>query len=310
MAETKLVAEGLRFPEGPIAMDDGSVVLVEIKGQCLTRVQPDGTTSVIAELGGGPNGAAVGPDGAVYVCNNGGFAWHEVMGMNVPGEQPEDYIGGRIQRVDLGSGEVTDLYTECNGIGLRGPNDIVFDRDGGFWFTDLGKSRERETDKGGIYYATADGSTITEVVYGMTTPNGIGLSPDGSRLYVAETQTGRVWWWDVAGPGQLQPGATMPFSPGQATLLHTFPNYQLLDSLAVDGDGNVCVATLLTGAITAISTAGEVVAQVPVPDWDPFVTNVCFGGPDGRTAFITSSGFGKLYAAEWPFPGLTLNHTA
>jgi gluconolactonase len=310
MAETKLVAEGLRFPEGPIAMDDGSVLLVEIRGQCLTRVSPDGTTNVVAELGGGPNGAAIGPDGAAYVCNNGGFEWHDLMGMSVPGEQPHDYIGGRIQRVDLADGSVTDLYTSCGDFDLKGPNDIVFDTDGGFWFTDLGKSRPRETDKGGIYYAKADGSSITEAVYGMSNPNGIGLSPDGSRLYVAETTTGRVWWWDIESPGVLRPGTTMPFAPGQGTLLYTFPDYQLLDSLAVDGDGNVCVATLLTGAITAVSPAGEVVAQVPVPEWDPFVTNVCFGGTDGRTAFITSSGFGKLYAAEWHCDGLPLAHTA
>jgi gluconolactonase len=307
MSDVRLVADGLRFPEGPIAMDDGSVVLVEIKGQCLTRVDKAGTATVIADLGGGPNGAAVGPDGKVYVCNNGGFEWHDLGGMTVPGAQPEDYIGGRIQRVDLETGAVEDLYTHCGEHGLRGPNDIVFDATGGFWFTDLGKSRARETDKGGLYYAKADGSEIREAVYGLDHPNGVGLAPDGSRLYVAETTTGRVWWWDIAEPGVLQPGAAMPFAPGQGTLLYTFPNYQLLDSLAVDGDGNVCVATLLTGAITAISPTGEQVAQVAVPEYDPFVTNVCFSG---RTAFITSSGWGKLYAADWHTDGLQLAFSA
>ena len=77
------IASGLEFPEGPIAMDDGSVILVEIKRGTLTRVQPDGSTEIIAELGGGPNGAAIGPDGAVYVCNNGGFEWHDVDGLTV-----------------------------------------------------------------------------------------------------------------------------------------------------------------------------------------------------------------------------------
>jgi len=310
MGEVREVAAGLQFPEGPIAMDDGSVVLVEIKRQTLTRVKPDGTNEVIAELGGGPNGAAIGPDGKAYVCNNGGFEWHDLMGMTVPGAQPDDYIGGRIQRVDLASGAVEDLYTECGGNPLKGPNDIVFDRDGGFWFTDLGKSRAREVDRGGLYYAKADGSEITEAVFGLDHPNGIGLSPDGDRLYVAETTTGRIWYWDLDGPGQLRPGTSMPFAPGQATLLYTFDNYQLLDSLAVDGDGNVCVATLLTGAITAISPDGKVEAQVAVPEHDPFVTNVCFGGDDLRTAYITSSGWGRLYATEWHCAGLQLAYTA
>ena len=70
------LASGLLFPEGPIAMADGSVILVEIGRGTLTRVTPDGRVQVLADLGGGPNGAAIGPDGAVYVCNNGGFHFH------------------------------------------------------------------------------------------------------------------------------------------------------------------------------------------------------------------------------------------
>ena len=144
-------------------MDDGSVVVVEIQSGTLTAGQsPTATSPASPTTGGGPNGAAIGPDGKVYVCNNGGFEWAEVDGMTAPGAQPADYIGGRIQRVDLDTGEVEDLYTECDGFGLRGPNDIVFDDLGGFYFTDLGKSRARDVDKGGIYYATADGSSINE----------------------------------------------------------------------------------------------------------------------------------------------------
>src|SRR5262245_51738040 len=120
VAEMRHITSGLKFPEGPIAMNDGSVVLVEIQSGHLTRVSPDGTITRIAETKGGPNGAAVGPDGKVYVCNNGGFEWAEVDGMTVPGPQPADYIGGRIQRVDLDTGKVEDLYTECDGFGLRG----------------------------------------------------------------------------------------------------------------------------------------------------------------------------------------------
>ena len=76
MAAITTIAHGLRFPEGPIAMPDGSVVLVEIERQTLSRVHPNGEVSVVAALGGGPNGAAIGPDGRCYVCNNGGFEWH------------------------------------------------------------------------------------------------------------------------------------------------------------------------------------------------------------------------------------------
>jgi gluconolactonase len=115
MAEIREVASGLQFPEGPVAMPDGSVLLVEIRGRRLSRVATDGTVAVVAELGGGPNGVAIGPDGKAYVCNNGGFEWHDVGGLVLPGNQPADYAGGSIQRVDLQTGEVDVLYTECEG---------------------------------------------------------------------------------------------------------------------------------------------------------------------------------------------------
>jgi gluconolactonase len=296
------IASGLKFPEGPIAMPDGSVLVVEIMRGTLSRVTLTGEVTVVAETGGGPNGAAVGPDGAIYVCNNGGFEWHDVAGFTVPGNQPASYSGGSIQRVDLGSGRVETLYTECDGHPLRGPNDLVFDVAGGFWFTDHGKIRDRERDRGGLYYARPDGSLIREVVYPLDSPNGVGLSPDGTRIYVAETFTGRVWQWDVVRPGEVAEG--MPLAPGGATLLAGLPGFQLLDSLAIDADGNVCVATLVNGGITVLSTFGEVLEHVATGD--PLTTNICFGGRDGRTAFITCSGTGRLVAVEWARPGLKL----
>ena len=195
----KELATGLQFPEGPIALPDGSVLLVEIKRGTLTRIGADGRQSVVAKTGGGPNGAALGPDGKVYVCNNGGFEWHEVGPFLLPGNQPKDYAGGSIQRVDLATGAVETLFKSCGANPLRGPNDLVFDSTGGFWFTDHGKTRERDRDRGGLYYARPDGKTIREVVYPLDSPNGVGLSPDGSRVYAAETHTGRVFYWNLAG---------------------------------------------------------------------------------------------------------------
>ncbi len=302
MPEMREITSGLQFPEGPIALADGSVVVVEIKRGTLTRVAPDGKQTIVATTGGGPNGAAIGPDGLVYVCNNGGFEWHDVGGLLVPGNQAHDYSGGRIQRVDLATGKVEDLYGACDGRALRGPNDIVFDASGGFWFTDHGKMRERDRDRTGVFYARTDGSRIREVLFPLDAPNGIGLSPDGRRLYVAETWTGRVWSWELAGPGEVVAGSG--FGPAGGTLLAGLPGFQLFDSLAVDGAGNVCVATLVTGAITVISPAGEVIEQVPTGD--PLTTNICFGGRELRTAYVTASGTGRLLAIEWPRPGLRL----
>lgn len=307
MSELSEVCRGLRFPEGPVALADGSVVLVEIERGTLTRVDPDGAIHVVADCGGGPNGAAPGPDGRVYVCNNGGFDWEVVDGFLRPTLQPDGYIGGRIQAVGLDDGSVQDVYLSCDGRGLRGPNDIVFDGHGGFYFTDLGKTRPRETDRGALYYARADGSAITEVAFPLERPNGVGLSPDGKRIYVAETSTGRVLYWTLDAPGVLhKPGSH--FVPGDGNLLYSFGGLERLDSLAVDSEGNVCVATLISGVITVISPEGMLVREIPMPEYDPMVTNICFGGPELRTAYITSSGLGRLYAMPWHCPGLPLHH--
>jgi gluconolactonase len=311
MDDARVVASGLRFPEGPVALDDGSVLCVELAGRTLSRVAPDGEIEVVSELGGSPNGAAVGPDGAVYVCNSGGFVFREVMGLTVPqgehGEtEPDGYTGGRIQRVDLTTGASSDLYTHCDGHALRGPNDLVFDGAGGFWFTDHGKRRRRDEDRGGLYYAAADGSSVREVVYPLDAPNGIGLSPDGRRLYVAETHAGRLWAWDLAGPGELAAAPSAGLGDGR-TLVTGLPGMQLLDSLAVEEGGAVCVATLVAGGISVVTPEGGVSFVALEGELaDPLVTNLCFGGDDRRTAFVTLSGTGRLVAGTWPRPGLHL----
>ena len=306
MSDLNILATGLRFPEGPVAMRDGSIVLVEIERQTVTRVLPNGRTEVVAYTGGGPNGLAVGPDGAFYVCNNGGFRWRLEMNMLRPTAPASDYTGGSIQRIDPATGKVTVLYDRCGAHKLCGPNDIVFDGLGGFYFTDLGKARARDRDWGGVYYALVDGSKITEVVHPMLTPNGIGLSSDGRTLYVAETETARLWAWDIVSPGVV---AKLPFpSPYGGRLMVGLGGYHRFDSLAVDAAGNVCVATLVNGSVSVVAPQGGLVRQLPMPDM--YCTNICFGGPDLRTAYMTLSGSGQLVSMPWDGLGLRLAHEA
>lgn len=312
MSEIREITSGLQYPEGPVAMDDGSVIVTELKGGRLVRVQPSGAKEVVAETGGGANGAAVGPDGKMYVCNNGGIRWVEVDGGVTPADGlPAGYIGGSIQRVDIETGKVETLYTQCNGHQLRGPNDIVFDAAGGFWFTDFGKVMESQKDRCGIYYAKTDGSLIKEIVYPIDGPNGIGLAPNDTTLYVAQTFEGRVWQWELSGPGEFASGHRgddhLLSGPGGGQLLAGLPGYQLLDSMAVDSAGNVCVATLMNGGISVISPDGLSIEHIPTPD--ALTTNVCFGGPDLKTAYVTLTSLGKLVALDWPRPGLKLHFT-
>ena len=209
--EIRTLAEGLGFPEGPVALADGSVLLVEIFAGTLTRVRPDGTKTVVARPRGGPNGAALGPDGKCYICNNGGFRWHIEGSHRRPLMQADDYSGGRIERIDLETGTVETLYRTAGEVPLKGPNDLVFDAQGGFYFSDLGKVRAREMDRGAVYYAKADGSFITEVAFPMITPNGVGLSPDEKTLYVAETESARLW---ACGPSTSSSRGSLKSIPG------------------------------------------------------------------------------------------------
>jgi len=312
MAELTILAEGLRFPEGPVAMADGSVVLVEIAAGTLTRVAADGSKTTVASPGGGPNGIAMGPGGQIYTCNNGGFLWVETRGMLRPHGVPPEYAGGRIEVVDPATGRVTRLYDRCGDHTLKGPNDLVFappgsPGEGGFWFTDLGKVRARDRDHGGVYWAASDGSAIVEAAFPIFGgANGIALSPDGRTLYVAETETGRLWAWDVEGPGVVRKDP-WPSSNG-GRVLAQFPGYRRLDSIAVTAAGNICVATLVSGEITTVNPGGEIIRVATMPELMP--TNICFGGADMRTAFITLSTTGKLAAMEWDEPGLVLPYSA
>lgn len=299
-----LVTEGLEFPEGPIAMADGSIILTEIKGKRLTRVTPDGKKETVVETGGGPNGAAIGPDGAIWITNNGGsFEWLDNMGLTIPGPTPASHKGGSLQRYDLQSGKLTTVYDNCEGRPLHGPNDLVFDKQGGVWFTDHGCGTPEGRKYGGLYYAKTDGSHISRQRDHLISPNGIGLSPDETVVYAADTQIGRLWAFDVTEPGVLAPGPG--FAPGRVVC--NLPDYQLLDSLAVEAGGKVCVATIINGGITAFDPDGST-EHFPFPDL--ICTNICFGGADMQDAWITCSSTGKLYKARWPRPGLKLNFNA
>lgn len=292
ISDIELVADGLGFPEGPVAFDDGSVLCTEITSGHLIVIDADGTAHTAADVGGGPNGAARGPDGAIYVCNNGG----------IRGGQRSSPA---IQRVDLVTSKVDVLYIECDGRQLVAPNDLVFDDTGSFWFTDLGGDA--------IYYAAPDGTSIVHVIDARG-PNGIGLSPESESLYWAQTYTRQVMRRRLEAPGRLVPSMGYGIQPlvqhGRVdadVLVAGLSGGQELDSLAIDTDGAICVGTLVDSGITVVSPDGSTVKYTLPPAFDDgAVTNIAFGGTDMRTAYITLSLTGRLIACHWPTAGLRL----
>jgi gluconolactonase len=302
MSDVRILATGMGFPEGPVAMPDGSVILTEIRNNRVSRVTPDGKVSLFSATGGGPNGLAVGPDGSLILCNNGGSRYIEGNSMGVAPHP--DYKHGFIQKLDRTTGRMTELYVECDGHKLSAPNDLVFDITGGFYFTDLGKRYARQRDHGGIYYAKPDGSMMKCLVHPFLSPNGCALSPDGKVLYVADTESARLWAFDIVGPGELKKPTFPAHHSGRVVGAVGGP--ARFDSIAALANGNICVATLTTGTITEFAPDGKIVREVGMPDKYP--TNICFGGPDMRTAYITLSDQGQLGVMQWPTPGLKLNY--
>ncbi len=281
----EIVAEGLAFPEGPVVMADGSVIVVELAGGRITRCW-NGRKEVVAEIGGGPNGAAIGPDGALYICNNGGLDAAKFQNASGPGAE------GRIERVDLATGRFERLFDACDGIKLEAPNDLVFDADGRLWFTDLGKSRDGIRTASALFTCLVDGSAITAIDRHPISYNGIGLSPDGTTVYCADTHQARLYRYDRKVEAQ------------RATWVATAPGPVGFDSLAVTAAGNVCIATLYQGGVTTVTPEGLTHKR----DFDDrYTTNIAFGGTNMQDAWITLSASGLLVKVRWDEPGLKLH---
>jgi gluconolactonase len=328
--EMRFVAENLNVPGGPVVLPGGDVLVCEMLGGRLLRVRPDGTISVVAETGGAPTAAALGPEGAVYVCNAGA---PRMMRETLPdgrtafrpapaGQSPRA-VPPQIQRVTP-KGKVSTLCRQCDGRPLMGPAGLVFDRAGNFYFADSGRFEGPVRDPGvsteskhisvlrmlgavtrqpagSVYYASADGSTVREILHPIASPCGVGLAPDELTLYVAEAGTGRLWAFQLPAPGQIGKRRCLGVAPGARPL-----NFSWCEGLAVDAEGDVLTATVVNGGITTFSPHGRQIEHVTTGD--PFTTALCFGGRDRRTLYVTLAGHGRLVAYDaWPTRGHVLN---
>jgi gluconolactonase len=253
-----------------------------------------GRSSAGVDLGGGPNGAAVGPDGNIYVANDGGLSFAKTNGIYSITGVPASYVSGSIQRVNLKSGVVDMLYDRVDGQLLKGPNDILFADDTGFWFTDTGKIHDGVQEKGGLYWAAIDGTDIRRIVYPLASTNGIALSPDRKTIYVALSNGRQIAAYTISAPGML--------SDTTGHILATIPGQFILDNIAVEQSGNLVIATVIKGGLVTISPNGRLLDFMRLPDMA--VTAVAFGGAGMKALFATLSTTGKIVAIPWPRPGL------
>ena len=300
--DIRCLADGLAFPESPIAAPDGSVLVSEIAAGCITRVRPDGTKEKVADTGGGPNGIGPLPDGCLVVCQNGGSKFgigpwpYEFDGCAMlfrpigPADAP---LVPQLQIIDV-DGRVSTLATEFTTRKGRTqqlvrPSDVCVDADGGFYVTDSGTTIGRTRSVTGLLYGTVDGD-LREIVFPLEMPNGTALSPDESRLYVAETRTRRIWEFELAAPGTIRRARGLVTVPSGGPL-----NIGGADGVCVDAEGRILVATLGAGGVTVFSPNGDLLGAIPADD--PMTTNIALS-PDGQALYMTLASTGRLVVVD------------
>lgn len=299
---TRLLADGLAFPEGPVAHDDGSVLVSEMAAGRITKVHPDGSTETLAHTGGGPNGIGRLPDGRLVVCQNGGSRFgigpwpYDFDGCAMlyrPTGPPDAPVTPQLQLVDEAGGvsTVATDFIARNGERqpLIRPSDICVDSHGGFYVTDGGTVNGRTRSVTGLLYGTVDDG-LREVVYPLEMPNGTALSPDEAKVYVAETRTRRVWEFGIDEPGHIGSARGLSTVPSGGPL-----NVGGADGLCVDESGRILVATLGEGGVTVFSPDGDRLGHIPADD--PMTTNMTLS-LDSRDLYLTLASTGRLVVVE------------
>ena len=263
--KSTLLASGLGFPEGPVVMGDGRIVLCDGNtGELL--VYADGTVSTYAHTGGSPWGAVLGSDGAIYVTQGG----------NVPGSGDTSAVSG-IQRV-LPDRTVELLFSEVAGYRLYGPNDLAFGPDGRLWFTESGSEQDFRFDvrsPGRLFAVGTGGAGEMLLELPDVYPNGIAFDAQ-QRLYWTESAAHRV----------------RRLSGGKPVTFCQLPDSHVPDGMAFAADGRLFVATTVSQGVTVVSPDGAVLEEIRLGE---HATNCIF---DGSDLYVTATREADIEASQ------------
>lgn len=253
-AELKLLSSGFEFTEGPASDKDGNVYFTDQPNDRILVWSTDGKLSTFLQGSGRANGLSFDLQGNLWACAD---------------EKNE------LRRISP-SGDATVIIKDYDGKLLNGPNDVWIRTDGGLYFTDPFFKRDywtrqnSEQDAQGVYYLDPQQNKLIRVADDLILPNGIIGTPDGKILYVADLGGQKTYRYTIRPDGTLS----------DKTLFCEMGS----DGMTIDDEGNV----YLTGrGVTVFNPSGERIQQIPVDA--PWTANVCFGGKDRRTLFITAS---------------------
>lgn len=272
--KAELIAEGLAFPEGPV-WTDGALCFTEIAAGRVSRWTASRGVELVAETGGGPNGATPGAGGALYIAQNGGL-----------GREPRFRVPGAIQKLGQ-DGRVETVASAVDGLGLDAPNDLAFGPDGRLYFTDPRGDPDpaRNGANGRLFALDVDsrkGQLLCET--GPAYPNGIGFDAAGT-LHWVESFTRKV----------------MRMVDGRAEALLELPERHNPDGFCFDAAGRMYVASTYAHCVSVIDR-GHLMERIICHE-KGMVTNCCFGGTD---LYVTESRFGTLWRVSIGVEGLPL----
>ncbi len=251
--------------EGPAVDRDGFVFAVNFgKQQTIGKVSPEGKAELFVELPGKSTGNGI------------RFGKDGTMFV-------ADYVEHKVLRIDPKTKAIT---VHAHEPAMNQPNDIAITAVGVLYASDP----DWKKSKGQLWRIGADGK-VTRVAADMGTTNGVEVSPDGKTLYVNESIQRNVWAFDIAADGGLS----------SKRLLKQFGDHGF-DGMRCDVDGNLYITRHGKGTVVKLSPQGEILQEIDVLGANP--TNLCFGGPDGRTVYVTEVEHQRLVQFRVDRPGL------
>jgi gluconolactonase len=258
------------FLEGPSFDRAGNLYVVDIPHGRIFRVSPGGEFDLVAEYDGEPNGLKIHRDGRIFLAD------HKV---------------GLVQ-LDPDSGAATPILTGPPKEHFKGLNDLVFAGNGDLYFTDQGQTGLHDPT-GRVYRLASDGR-LTCLIDTVPSPNGLVLNRSERVLMVAVTRANAVWLVPLTPHGGVSKVGLFVQLPSPGP-----------DGMALDADGNLAVAHPSLGVVWLFDRRGVPIYRINSCRGS-MVTNLAYGGADGKSLFITDSSTGTILRAEMPVAGRTM----